>query len=310
VQSTKQGFIFVLNRLTGEPIFPIEERRAPASDVPGETAALTQPVEDTPPPTVDGRFPGISRLADLLSLGYCSRTYAGLRDLGRFTPPSLKGSISYPGTAGGVEWGGGAVDPASATYVVNSSNLVDVDTLIPRADYRAMLRAKRPARDLYPQIDAPYAVRQTEFLNPLGMPCWKPPYGTLSAYDLNSGALLWREPFGRVRKYGLNLPSAWGSPTIGGPIVTASGLIFIGASMDRRVRALDLRSGRVLWSFPLEAPAVSNPSTFVSEGRQFVVFTAGGNSLLDGHVSDEVVAFALPRRPSVTATALPSPPTP
>jgi quinoprotein glucose dehydrogenase len=218
----------------------------------------------------------------------------------------MEGSIAFPGTAGGVEWGGGAVDPRSGTYVVNSSNVAAIETLIPRAAYDVLKRSRRLPAEVYPQLGSPYAVRVRNFLNPLGMPCWKPPYGTLSAYDLKTGSMLWREPFGRVRKYGIDLPRAWGSPTVGGPIITASGLIFIGASMDRRVRALDLRSGRLLWSFLVDAPVVSNPASFVHQGRQFVVFTVGGNSLLDERVSDEVVAFALPSHPKVAAEPLPA----
>jgi quinoprotein glucose dehydrogenase len=292
VQSTKQGFLYVLNRLTGKPIYPMSERTVPASDVPGEKASPTQPWVDTPAPTVSERFPGIFPLADMLSLGYCSRAYAKLRDDGKFTPPSLQGSVAFPGKVGGVEWGGGAVDPATQTYVVNSNNVVQVYKLIPRKQYEAARKAGRKLGS--PQRGAPYAVQTYPFLNPLGMPCWKPPYGTLSSYNLKTGELLWREPFGQVQQWGFYMPESWGSVTLGPPIITASGLIFIGASMDSRARALDLKTGKVLWKAQLAAPAVSSPATYVYKGKQYVVFVAGGNPILMPKLGDELVAFALP----------------
>ena len=293
VQATKQGFLFVLNRRTGEPIFPIEEHPVPASEVAGEAAAPTQPYPSAPQATTEDRWPGVSKTADLASFGECSRTAARLRYAGRFTPPSLgAGSLVYPGTAGGVEWGGGAVDPATHTYVVNSSSLPMTVQLLPRADYAAKSH-KATGTDDYPMEGAPYAVRQRYFLSRLKMPCWKPPYGTLSAYDLDDGRLLWREPFGVVQKWGFYMPRSWGSVTMGAPLITRTGLVFIGASMDSRVRAIDVRTGAELWSALVDAPAVANPATYTYKGRQFVVFTAGGNSILSKRISDQVVAFAL-----------------
>ncbi len=290
VQSSKQGFLYVLNRQTGEPIYPITEQAVPKSDVAGEEASPTQPYVATPQPTVPDQWPGVSTLADVASLGSCSREAKTLRYDGRFTPPSLQGSIIYPATAGGVEWGGGAVDPASGAYVVNSSSVVQIYKLIDRADYE-----KHAGKAGYfPQEGAPYGMHLTTFLNPLGMPCWKPPYGTLSAYDMNTGKLLWKEPFGQVQKWGFYMPKSWGSVTIGAPAITKSGLIFIGASMDSRVRAIDLKSGKVLWRSLVEAPAVAMPAVYTYKGREYVVFAVGGNSILEPKVSDQVVAFALP----------------
>ena len=295
VASTKEGFLFVLNRLTGKPIFPIEEKPVPASDVPGEQAAATQPWPTTPEATTPDQFPGISTLADLSSGGYCSRTLAGLRYDGRFTPPSLKGSLAYPATAGGVEWGGGALDPTTNTYVVNSSSVAQIYKLIPRADYDKLSAAPGASEQGYfPMTGAPYGLQLTTFLNPLGMPCWNGPYGTLSSYDMNTGKLLWREPFGQVQKWGFYMPESWGSVTIGAPVITKTGVIFIGASMDSRVRAIDLKTGRVLWTSLVDAPAVSEPAIYTYKGKQYVLFTAGGNSILEPKVGDQLIAFALP----------------
>ncbi|RAK61769.1 pyrroloquinoline quinone-dependent dehydrogenase [Phenylobacterium hankyongense] len=294
VQSTKQGMFFVLNRLTGEPIFPIEERPVPESDVPGEEAAPTQPFTATPEPVTPHRWPGVSAFGDIFSLGQCSRDAARLRYDGRFTPPSLgAGALIYPGTAGGVQWGGGAVDPASQTYVVNSSSIAMIVQLLSRADYDATTGTSK-ASGYYPMEGSPYGVRQTYFLNWLRAPCWKPPYGTLSAYDLGSGGLLWRVPFGAVQKWGFFMPKSWGSVTMGAPLVTRTGIVFIGASMDSRVRAMDLRTGAELWSARVDAPAVANPATYTYKGRQYVLFTAGGNSIMSRRVGDQLAAFALP----------------
>jgi quinoprotein glucose dehydrogenase len=293
VMSSKMGFFFVLNRLTGDPIYPIEERAVPASDVPGEQAAPTQPYPPKPQPTVPDRLPGIFQLADWASFGECTRTLRALRYEGRYTPPSVKGSLAYPSTAGGVEWGGGAVDPRSGLYVVNSSAVAQIYRLIPREQYEEKTKNGTPD-GYYPQNGSPYGFYLHNFVNRWGMPCWNPPYGTLSAYDLNTGDLLWRKPFGEVQKWGFYMPDSWGSVTIGGPLVTKSGLVFLGGSMDARVRAVDLKSGDVLWKARVDAPAVANPSTYVYKGRQYVVFVAGGNAILKPQVSDEVVAYALP----------------
>jgi quinoprotein glucose dehydrogenase len=295
VQTSKQGFLYVLNRATGEPIYPIEERAVPASTVPGERAAPTQPYVALPRPVVDDRWPGVFWLADLASFGYCSRTAKKLRNEGRFTPPSLEGSLIYPATIGGVEWGGGAVDPRSQVFVVNYTSAVQIYQLLPRAEFDAQAKARGGETGGYfPMNGGPYGLRLTTFLNPIGMPCWNPPYGSIAAYDLKTGNQIWNRPFGAVQQWGFYMPDSWGSVTIGGPVVTASGLVFIGGSMDSRVRALDLKTGEVLWKHLVSAPAVSMPAVYEFKGRQYVVFAVGGNSILTPRVSDELIAFSLP----------------
>jgi quinoprotein glucose dehydrogenase len=292
VQSSKMGFLFVLNRLTGEPIYPVTEHPVPASDVPGEHASPTQPYPETLEPTVPDRFPGIFKLADWASFGECSNMFAKLRYDGRYTPPSVQGSLAYPSTAGGIEWGGGAVDPHADVYVVNSSAVGQIYRLVPRDKFDA--ESKNDPSSYYAQAGAPFGFYLHNFVNRWGMPCWKPPYGTLSAYDLDSGKLLWRKPFGQVQKWGFYMPQSWGSVTIGGPLITKSGVIFIGGSMDARVRAIDLKSGDVLWKAQVDAPSVANPGTYIYKGRQYVVFVVGGNAILKPQASDQVVAYALP----------------
>jgi quinoprotein glucose dehydrogenase len=299
VQTSKQGFIYVLNRYTGQPIYPIVEKPVPASTAKGEMAAKTQPFVALPKATVPDTMPGIFSLANITSLGYCERQLHKLRYDGRFTPPSEQGSLVYPGTVGGVEWGGGAVDPHSHIFVVNSSSVIQIMKLIPRAIYNKMTEKSggvEGSDSVYPQTGAPYAIQLQPFLTPMGMPCWKPPYGTIAAYDLDTGKQLWQEPFGQIQKWGFYMPKSWGSITIGAPVITASGLIFIGASMDSRVRALDMKTGKVLWQANVAAPAVSIPAVYQYHGKQYVVFVAGGNNILTPRVSDQVIAFALPNK--------------
>ena len=295
IQATKMGFLFVLNRNTGEPVYPIEERPYPASDVQGEVAAKTQPYVPLPEPTIGDHMPPVSTLADLVSFGECSRWKARIRDEGRYTPPSLRGSISWPATVGGVEWGGGALDPTTNTYVVNSDVVPQIYTLVPRAEadkkYGNALRDK----DGYAaQQGSAYGFRLENFLNMWGMPCWAPPYGNLLSYDMNTGKLNWKKPFGQVQKWGFYMPESWGSVTIGAPVITKGGLVFIGASMDSRVRAVDLKTGNVLWKQLVDAPAVAQPAVYTYKGKEYVVFIAGGNGILTPRLSDQLVAFALP----------------
>ncbi len=295
IQATKMGFHFVLNRNTGEPVWPIEERPYPASDVKGEVAAKTQPYVPYPEPTIPDTTPPVSKFADIVSFGECSRWKARIRDEGRYTPPSVRGSISWPATLGGVEWGGGALDPVTNTYVVNSNVVPQIYTLVPRADADKLYGNKLRAQDGYAaQQGSAYGFKLENFLNMWGMPCWTPPYGTLSSYDMNSGKLLWKKPFGQVQKWGFYMPESWGSITIGAPAMTKSGLIFIGASMDSRVRAIDTRSGNVLWKHLVDAPAVSQPAIYTYKGKQYVAFAVGGNGILTPRLADQLVAFALP----------------
>ena len=296
VQANKMGLMFVLNRNTGEPIYPIEERPYPASDAKGEKASPTQPFVPYPEPLTKSE-PPISLLADLISFGQCSRWKARLRDDGRYTPPSVRGSVIWPASLGGVEWGGGAVDPTTGTYIVNSNQAIQVDTLIPRSDADRMLQGKLVAPDgpdvLVASKGSPYAFKRTNFTNMWGMPCWAFPYGTMSSYDLNTGKLNWKKPFGQIQKKGVYMPESWGSLTIGPPLITRSGLVFIGASMDARVRAIDVKTGDVLWKYPMDVPVIAQPTAYTYKGKEYVVFAAGGG-LFTSRFSDQLTAFALP----------------
>lgn len=294
-QSTKMGFIFVLNRLTGQPVWPIKEVKVPtATDAKGEKPFPTQPEPTLPKPLLSThKHPGVWGLADAASFGQCSEMFKHAAYQGMFTPPTAKGSgsIAYPGSVGGVEWGGGAYDPKTGTYIVNSSRVVMTYKLVPKADFAKY----KDNPHFYPQKGAPYGILIKTALNDLGMPCWKPPFGRLTAIDMRTGKELWHRPFGEVQKWGFYMPKSWGSPTIGAPAITASGVIFIGASMDQKVRAIDLHSGKVLWSSKVMAPDVSTPAIYQYKGREYVAFAAGGNSILKKTVGDQLAVYALPK---------------
>ena len=294
VQTTKQGFLFVLNRETGEPIYPIEDRPVPPSDAEGEVAAETQPFVLHPPPTNDPfEMPEVWALSDLVSGGQCSREREQYRYEGIFTPPSEQGTLMYPGTAGANNWGGAAVDPVNDILYVNSMRVVQLVRLIPREEYEEIQGGSGNEEGYYPQEGSPNGFYLSDWSNWAGLPCWEPPFGTFSAYDLRTGERLYEVPFGMGQQWGFYGLRDWGSPTLGGPVATAGGVVFIGASMDSRVRALNAATGEELWSDLVEAPAVSIPAVFTHEGVDYVVFTAGGNSILKPEVGDQVVAYRI-----------------
>lgn len=297
VQATKQGFLFVLDRRSGEPLFPIEERDTPPSTAEGEVAAPSQPFAMTPSPVgAPLELPDVWWLADVVSLGQCSRDRESYLYEGIFTPPSEQGTLFFPGTAGATNWGGVAVDPRSATLYVNANRVVQIIRLIPREEYDQLAAAERGNEEGYsPQKGSPYGIHLTDWSNWAGMPCWEPPYGTFSAIDLTTGETLYETPFGRAQLEGFYGLESWGSPTLGGPVVTAGGVVFIGASMDSRVRALDARTGEELWSDLVEAPAVSIPAVFTHDGADYVVFAVGGNTIINPEVSDQAIAYRLER---------------
>jgi quinoprotein glucose dehydrogenase len=295
VQATKQGFLFVLDRRTGEPLFPIEERSTPPSTAQGEVAAPTQPFAMTPAPVGGAlELPEVWTLADIVSFGQCSRDREKYLYQGIYTPPSEQGTLFFPGTAGATNWGGVSVDPRNAILYVNASRIVQLIRLIPRAEYEQIDAAVSGNEEgYYPQEGSPYGIYLTDWSNWAGMPCWAPPFGTFSAYDLATGELLYEKPFGRAQLDGFYGLASWGSPTLGGPVATAGGVVFIGASVDSRVRVLNAATGEELWSDLVDAPAVSIPAVFTHEGVDYAVFAVGGNSILKPEVSDQVVAYRL-----------------
>lgn len=227
----------------------------------------------------------------------CRSRLASLRSEGVFTPPSLEGTLVYPGFIGGMEWGGSAIDPESRVMIVNTNRLAMVSTLIPResAD-RSPAPPEGAKYAVAAQDPTPYAARREPLLSPLGVPCTPPPWGMLHAVDLQTGILLWEVPLGTLQDLArVPTPPSWGSPNLGGPLLTG-GLVFIGASMDRRLRAFDVASGEVVWTDRLPASVQSSPMTYRARpgGRQFLVVTAGGHASLGSALGDYVIAYSLP----------------
>ena len=306
IQQTKAGFVFVFDVDTGESLFPIEERPIPESDVPAEVTAATQPVPLLPEPFT---LTTLTR-EDLYGLTpldrrWCQNRFDALRYEGLFTPPSIEGTLHFPGFSGGGNWGGAAYDPNSNLLVVKSMTIATVHHLIPNPggaltplpdpDNPAVPGSGDPARG-DPMPGTPYRTATRNFVSPLGVPCTPPPWGTLTAIDMDSGAVRWQIPFGRVRRYGITFPAflEWGSAILGGPITTAGGLVFMGASMDKKLRALDVRTGEELWQAQLPFAGMAVPMSYMADGRQYVVIAAGGNRRTFTEEGDAIVAFALP----------------
>ena len=284
-QVTKTGFTFVLDRLTGKPLFDVEERPVPKSEVPGEQAWPTQPFPVRPPPYARQSF-GPEDLTDVTpeSRAYCAKLIEGAVFGTLFTPVGLKPTVLFPGTNGGANWGGASYDPDTHTLYVNS---MDVGML-----YRMVRRPEGSAIPFRPQGSGTSSAR---FWDPNLWPCQKPPWGQLTAIDLDKGAFRWRSVLGVVDELiAKGLPPT-GAPNIGGSIVTAGGLVFIGATNDSRFRAFDKDTGRELWTFRLPGSAHATPMTFLGRnGKQYVVVAAGGGNKYNKDFSDALVAFALP----------------
>jgi len=296
-QATKMGHLFLLHRETGAPLFPVEERPVPASDVPGEHLAPTQPFPTRPPPL----HPAALRPEDAWGFtfwdrGKCRDRIASLRSEGIFTPPSLRGSVLYPGAAGGANWGGVSIDPVRGRLYVNQTRMPMVVTLVPRADYAAAASGgvQYPI-ELYPMKGTPFGVERRPLLSPLGVPCNPPPWGTLTAVDLATGAVAWEKTLGTTRDQApFPMWLDYGAPNLGGSIVTAGGLVFIGATTEKVVRAFDADTGEEVWTQRLPYTASATPMTYrLSEtGRQYLVIAAGGHGWSEP--GDALVAFALP----------------
>jgi quinoprotein glucose dehydrogenase len=296
VQGTKMGLLFVLHRETGEPLFPVEERPVPQGAAPGETLAATQPFPLKPPPLVrHGLTPDDAWGLTPFDRGSCrKRIEESFRYDGIYTPPTLQGSIMYPGNAGGINWGGVAVDAERQLLVVNVIDIPWIVTLLPAEDFERE-RRENPGVEISPQKGTPYAMRREIFFSPLGLPCNEPPWGKLVAVDLQTGELRWELPFGTTRDL-LPVPLAleYGLPSLGGPLLTKSGLVFIGASYDDYLRAYDAGTGQELLKLRLPAGGQATPMTYRVGGRQYVVIAAGGHARAETTLGDSLVAFALP----------------
>ena len=299
VQATKAGLVFVLDRETGRPLFPVEERAVPKSDIPGEESSPTQPFPTKPRPLV----PLELREADLWDADKahferCRSRFRSLRNRGAFTPPSTEWTILYPGSVGGVNWSGGAYDPANGLWFVPTNNVVHLVRLdpLPAGNFdetggivlRNSLSALR-----WVLWRTGTGLRYGQLRDALaegGVPCVKPPWGMLHAVDLETGEIRWETAIGK------DAAGNRGLVNFGPPLVTAGGLVFHGGTIERLLRAYDAASGAELAAFELPAGLHAGPISYEVEGRQFLVVAPGGHARLGSKLGDYVIAYALPAR--------------
>jgi quinoprotein glucose dehydrogenase len=288
--ATKMGRVFVLNRTNGKPLFPVDERSVPKSDVAGEEVWPTQPSgislvpEELKPSDAFGFTPEEKQ--------WCEERIKASRSEGIFTPPSLQGSLLYPGNVGGVNWGSSAFDQQSHLLIMNTNHLAFWVKLIERDKLSAAYANREQNRmkgEFARQTGTPYGMYREPFLGPKGTPCTPPPWGTTTALDLYTGKKAWEVPLGSYSK-----ELSTGTINLGGPIVTAGGLVFTAAATDNYLRAFDAQTGREIWKYELPASAQATPMTYSMNGKQYVVIAAGGHGKLHTKQGDSVVAFALP----------------
>ena len=313
---SKQGDIYVLNRETGESLFPVEEVEVPTGGVEPDNLSPTQPrsgYHSLAFPNLEEKdMWGMTPIDQL----WCRIQFRRASYKGMYTPPTVgQRFIQYPGYNGGNDWGSAAVDAERGIIIANYNDIPNFNRLIPREEAE-----ERNLRPIYagddntdsdtdgpaegagdPQVGAPYAIDvNAGWRAPVtGMPCTAPPYGGIRAIDLASGETLWDEPLGTARKNGpfgipSHMPFKIGTPNNGGPLLTASGLIFIAAATDDLIRAIDTETGEVLWNDVLPAGGQANPITYEADGRQYVVIGAGGHHFMETPIGDYVIAYALP----------------
>ncbi|MDZ7784063.1 MAG: pyrroloquinoline quinone-dependent dehydrogenase [Halioglobus sp.] len=301
VQATKMGHLFILDRRTGEPLYPVEERPVPQTNVPGEYTSPTQPFPTFPPPLHPHKLsPDDAWGLTFYDRADCRAKIAAARNEGIFTPPALdEYSIQYPGVAGGQNWGSLAYDAPNNALVMPQNHVVTYNRVIRRGDKPDGTRYDE-AGGYSNNAGSPYAMEHGLLFSVFGIPCVAPPWGTLLSVSLDTGEVVWKTPLGTPRDMVPGLSwfpyfPAMGFPSAGGPLVTAGGLVFIGASLDNYIRAFDAATGEELWRGRLPAGAQATPMTYRGEhsGKQFVVIAAGGHSYMRTTLGDTLFAFTL-----------------
>jgi len=295
IQPTKQGFVFVLDRDNGQPIWPVEERDVPQDGAEGEQLSPTQPYPTHVPTLMPQQFSRADIFKPFPTFGRsaCEEQLQDLRYEGLYTPPSTNGTLIFPMTDGGMNWGGAAFDSVNQILYANTSYAVHIVKLIPRAEAEGF--KPPPGHDFGPQRGAPFAMTRAVATSEVGLLCNKPPWGTLVAVDLKAGKILWRSSVGTSEdRAPLGMAFNWGTPLVNGIVITAGRLVFTGA-MDAYLRAFDASSGEELWQGRLPVPAVANPMTYLWNGEQYVAIAAGGHSEAGTTIGDSLVAFRLAR---------------
>ncbi|MFP3564129.1 glucose/quinate/shikimate family membrane-bound PQQ-dependent dehydrogenase [Paraburkholderia sp. SIMBA_030] len=297
----KTGNLFVLDRRTGAPVVPAPEMPVPQGAAPGDHVSPTQPFSDLTfrPKNLltDADMWGATMYDQLV----CRVMFHKLRYEGTFTPPSLQGTLVFPGNLGMFEWGGIALDTDRQLAIANPIALPFVSRLIPRGTGNPMepqpgAKGSGTEAGIQPQYGVPYGVTLNPFVSPFGLPCKQPAWGYMSAIDLKTNEIVWKKRIGTVRDSSpLPLPFKMGMPMLGGPIVTAGGVAFIGATADNYIRAFDVNNGQELWRARLPAGGQATPLSYSINGRQYVVIAAGGHGSFGTRFGDYVIAYALPQ---------------
>jgi len=300
-QITKQGFVFVLNRENGESLFPIEERKVPASYLPGEEAWPTQPFPVKPKPFAR-QWITEADLTNYSAADHDSivKKFRSMRYEGLYTPPDLKGTLQLPGTRGGGEWGGAAFDPATNFLYIKSNDAPDIITIVKGDKGKGSNESNQQQKQVSQLETKDRNARADQYLNATGYKTWKdpsgnpaitPPWGTLHALNLSTGEYEWQIPLGNDKTRQEKDAPETGQEGKAGPVVTAGGLIFISGTADNKLRALEKSSGKLLWETTLPALANATACTYQTNGKQYVALSVGGTK---ENPSGFVMAFSLP----------------
>ncbi len=298
LQPAKTGNLFVLDRRTGVPIVPAPERPVPQGAAPGDRTSPTQPFSELtfrPEAKLTGADMWGATIFDQLA---CRIAFHRLRYEGTFTPPSLQGTLVFPGNLGMFEWGGIAVDPTRNIAIANPMAIPFVSTLIPRGPNNpAAPNDAHPSgseNGVQPMYGTPYGVDLHALLSPVGIPCMRPPWGYMAGIDLTTKKIVWMHKNGTIRDSSpIPLPFKLGVPTLGGPMTTAGGVTFLTSTLDYYIRAYDVTTGEQLWQDRLPAGGQSTPMTYAIDGQQYVVTAAGGHGSFGTRIGDYVIAYTL-----------------
>jgi len=298
IQPAKTGNLFVLDRRNGKLIVPAPERPVPQGAAPGDRTSPTQPFSELtfrPEAKLTGADMWGATIFDQLA---CRIIFHKLRYEGTFTPPSLQGTLVFPGNLGMFEWGGIAVDPIRQIAIANPMAVPFVSTLIPRGpDNPAAPNNAHPSGSetgVQPMYGTPYGVNLHALLSPIGVPCMRPPWGYMAGIDLRTMKILWMHKNGTIRDSSpLPIPFKLGVPTLGGPMTTAGGVAFLTSTLDYYIRAYDVSNGQQLWEDRLPAGGQSTPMTYAVDGQQYVITAAGGHGSFGTKIGDYVIAYSL-----------------
>ena len=292
-QPTKTGFIFVLDRDTGEPFLPVEERPVPQNGAKGESLSPTQPFPVDTPPLVPSDVSGDDAFGiTWFDKHRCRKRIEESLAQGLFTPPSEQGTLLYPFTGGGANWGSAAFDTGRNLLVVNMNNMAHHVMLFESEELKNIRKVFHD-QEVSPQQGAPFGMKREMLMSKLGLPCTPPPWGIIAGVDLATGKIVWRKTLGTTEDLSPGPGVKLGTPNLGGPVITAGGLVFIAAALDNYLRAFDLENGEELWKGRLPAGGQATPMTYEWEGRQYVVIFAGGYSRIGSKLGDYLVAFSL-----------------